>query len=134
MLFRSLGARFTAVPGASDVFRGGVIAYSNDVKREALGVPAAILEAHGAVSEQVALEMATGGRTRLGVDVCASITGIAGPGGGTPEKPVGTVCIAVDVRGTQRSAKVALIGNRDEIRRRSTQAVLNLLRRELPTT
>ena len=127
-----LGMRLTSVPGSSDILRGGVIAYSDDVKRDLLNVRPGTLGAHGAVSEPVALEMATGGRTRLGVDVCLSITGVAGPGGGTPEKPVGTVCVAVDVRGVKRSARLALIGDRDEIRRRSTQAVLNLLRRELP--
>jgi nicotinamide-nucleotide amidase len=126
-----LGARVTAIPGSSDVMRGGIIAYADDVKEAHLGVRAATLRAHGAVSEETAREMASGCRERFSADVCASITGIAGPGGGTPEKPVGTVCLAVDLRGSVCSARLSLIGDRDEIRRRSTQASLNQVRRAL---
>ena len=126
-----LGGRLTAPAGSSDVFEGGVIAYDNRVKRELLGVPAADLEAHGAVSEPVARAMAAGVRERLGVDVGVGITGIAGPGGGTPEKPVGTVWLAVDVRGRTRTAGTVLVGDRAEIRWRATQGALELLRREL---
>jgi len=90
-----LGAALAAVPGASDVFRGGVIAYANAVKQELLGVPAALLDSHGAVSDPVALAMAEGARRVTGASWAIAVTGIAGPGGGTAEKPVGLVHIAV---------------------------------------
>ena len=89
-----LGARLTAIAGASDAVLGGVIAYANEVKEAHLGVRAETLRVHGAVSEETAREMATGVRERFGADVGVGITGIAGPDGGTAEKPVGTVCIA----------------------------------------
>jgi nicotinamide-nucleotide amidase len=126
-----LGARLTAIPGSSDVVLGGVIAYANAVKESLLGVSAATLATHGAVSEETAREMAAGARERLHADVGVGITGVAGPDGGTPEKPVGTICLATDVRGAVRSVRTLLIGDREEIRRRSTQAALNLLRRAL---
>jgi len=126
-----LGARLTAIPGASDVVLGGIISYANEVKGSELGVRAETLATHGAVSEETAREMASGARARLHADVGVSITGVAGPGGGTPEKPVGTVCIAVDVRGAVQSVRTVLVGDRDEIRRRSTQTALNLARRAL---
>ncbi len=126
-----LGARLTAIPGSSDVVLGGVIAYSNEVKEKHLGVHTSTIAAHGAVSEATAREMATGARTRFGADVAISITGIAGPDGGTPEKPVGTICIAVDVQGAVQSVRPAVVGDRDEIRSRSAQAALSLVRRAL---
>jgi nicotinamide-nucleotide amidase len=126
-----LGARITAIPGASDVLLGGVVSYSNEVKESELGVRPETLAEHGAVSEAVAREMATGVRKRLKAEAAVSITGIAGPDGGTPEKPVGTVCLATDLRGEVRSVRTTLIGDREEIRRRSAQAALNLLRRSL---
>ena len=86
-----LGAAITAMPGSSAVFMGGFLTYSNALKERLVGVSADSLRRHGAVSEAVAGEMAAGGRTRLGVDICISVTGVAGPGGGTPDKPVGTV-------------------------------------------
>jgi len=124
-----LGARLTAISGSSSVVIGGVIAYSNGVKKGLLGVTTEALERHGAVSEEVASEMATGVRRRLGVDIGVSITGVAGPGGGTPDKPVGLVWMAVDVRGDVRTHGSRFIGDRAEIRFRATQAVLDLVRR-----
>ena len=126
-----LGMRLTAVPGSSDVVQGGIIAYDNAVKVRDLGVSEATLAAHGAVSEETARAMATGVRTRMGVDVGVSITGVAGPGGGTPEKPVGTFCVGVDVRGEVRSLRTSGVGDRHEIRQRATQAALSLVRKAL---
>jgi nicotinamide-nucleotide amidase len=126
-----LGERLTAIPGSSDVVRGGVVAYSNDVKRTLLHVDAGLLEAHGAVSEPVVRAMATGVRKLLGVDAALAITGIAGPGGGSAEKPVGTVWLALDLGGDVESVLLRLWGDRAEIRQRSAQGALNLLRRTL---
>jgi nicotinamide-nucleotide amidase len=86
-----VAARLTSVPGSSDVVVGGIVAYSDDVKRTELDVPAELIERHGAVSVEVAAAMAQGARARLGADIAVAVTGIAGPGGGTPEKPVGLV-------------------------------------------
>lgn len=126
-----LGMRLTSVPGSSDVVQGGTIAYDNAVKVRELGVREGTLAAHGAVSEEAAREMATGVRERFGVDIGVSITGVAGPGGGSPEKPVGTFCVAVDVRGAVRSVRANGVGDRHEVRQRATQAALNLVRRAL---
>ncbi|MBL0937966.1 MAG: competence/damage-inducible protein A [Gemmatimonadaceae bacterium] len=123
-----LGMRLTAVPGSSRVVLGGTIAYANEVKVRELGVDLATLEAHGAVSESVARAMASGVRTRFGSTVGIGITGIAGPGGGSPEKPVGTVWVAVDVRGELRAVRALLPGDRHEIRYRASQLALDLLR------
>ena len=125
-----LGARLTSVPGSSDVVLGGVIAYSNAVKTAELGVPEAMIAEHGAVSEPVARQMAAGARARLGAAVGVGITGVAGPGGGTPEKPVGTVWVAVDVDGAEpRAVRNPFVGDRDEIRFRAAQFALDLVRR-----
>ena len=129
-----LGQRLTAIPGSSEVVVGGVIAYANAVKESLLAVPAATLREHGAVSEPVARAMATGARSRLGVGAALSITAVAGPDGGTPEKPVGTVWIALDLEGAVEARLLRLWGDRDEVRRRSTQAALELLRRALSTS
>ncbi len=125
-----LGARITAIPGSSEVFLGGVLAYDNSVKTELLGVDSGLVAAHGAVSEPVAVAMARGVRTRLSSDVGVAITGVAGPGGGTPEKPVGTVWIAIDGP-APRVVGLRLIGDRTEVRQRAVQAALDLLRRQL---
>ncbi|HEY6089928.1 MAG TPA: nicotinamide-nucleotide amidohydrolase family protein, partial [Gemmatimonadaceae bacterium] len=125
-----LGERLTNVPGSSDVFLGGVIAYHNDVKRNLLGVRAEALEKYGAVSEQVALQMASGVREKLGAGVGVSVTGIAGPGGGTPEKPVGLVWVAV--QGSEvKARRFHVVGDRAEIRQRAAQAALEMVRRAL---
>ena len=126
-----LGERLTAIPGSSDVVLGGVIAYANDVKRSLLGVSDELLAEHGAVSEPVVRAMASGLRTRLGVDAALAITGIAGPGGGSAEKPVGTVWLALDLRGDVQAVLLRLWGDRTEVRQRSAQGAINLLRRAL---
>ena len=123
-----LGARVTSVPGSSDVFLGGVIAYANSVKTALVGVGDDVLAAEGAVSEPVARRLATGARERTGAAVGVGITGVAGPGGGTPEKPVGMVWVAVDVSGTVDAVRLMLWGNREEIRFRATQSALDMIR------
>lgn len=126
-----VGARLTAIPGSSDVVVGGVIAYDNALKVTLLGVDPAELATRGAVSELVVRTMAAGARSVTRAHVGLAVTGIAGPTGGTPEKPVGTVWVAADVEGDVRSLGLRLWGDRDEIRRRSAQAVLDLARRAL---
>lgn len=125
-----LGERITSIPGSSDVFLGGVIAYDNELKKKLLGVRGEDLERHGAVSEEVALQMASGVRDTTGADVGVSVTGIAGPGGGTPEKPVGLVWVAV--HGSDAKARRFHVGgDRTEIRQRAAQAALEMVRRTL---
>ncbi|MEO6331089.1 MAG: competence/damage-inducible protein A [Gemmatimonadaceae bacterium] len=126
-----LGQRLTAIAGSSDVFAGGVIAYDNEVKIELLGVDREQLQRHGAVSEEIVTAMAVAARRRFGVDVGIGITGIAGPGGGSPEKPVGTVWIAVAMPDEIAARQLRLFGDRDEVRRRAAQAALDLVRRSL---
>jgi nicotinamide-nucleotide amidase len=126
-----LGARITAIPGSSDVFVGGVIAYKDEVKSALLDVPRATLEQHGAVSEATVRAMAEGAAQHFGVACALAITGIAGPGGGTPEKPVGTVWMAARHGGETRALQRQFLGERDEIRARSAQAALDLLRHAL---
>lgn len=94
-----IGAAITATAGSSTVFQGGIIAYHNDIKISQLGVEPTSLNTHGAVSETVALQMAKGCRDQLGVDIAVSVTGIAGPGGGSTDKPVGTVWIGIATEG-----------------------------------
>lgn len=126
-----LGARLTDIPGSSSVVQGGVIAYSYELKSSLLGVPADLLATDGAVSESVVRAMATGGRVATGADAVMAITGIAGPGGGMERKPVGTVWIAVDLRGEVEARRFMMIGDRAEVRQRSAQAALDMLRRRL---
>jgi len=126
-----LGARLTEVPGSSRVVLGGVIAYANSVKAQELGVAADDIEAYGAVSEPVAAQMARGVRGMTGATIGVGITGVAGPDGGTPEKPVGTVWIAIDVRGEVTTNRAIYIGDRAEIRHRATQVAMDLIRRAL---
>jgi len=126
-----LGARLTDIPGSSDVFVGGVIAYDNAVKVEVLGVRDTLLAEHGAVSEPVARAMAEGAVRRFGVSGAVAVTGVAGSGGGTPEKPVGTVWIACALDGTVETRRSLFPGTRHEIRARAAQAGLLLLYRRL---
>jgi nicotinamide-nucleotide amidase len=123
-----VAARLTSVPGASDVFRGGIVAYEDDVKLAPLGVAQETLAAHGAVSAETAAAMAEGARESLGADVAVAVTGIAGPGGGTPEKPVGLVQICAVAPGRELARELHLPGDREAIRRRATAAALHLLR------
>jgi competence/damage-inducible protein CinA-like protein len=123
-----VAARLTSVPGASDVLRGGIVAYENDVKLGQLGVPEEILLAHGAVSAEAATAMAEGVRTSLDADVAVAVTGIAGPGGGTAEKPVGLVHIHAAGPDGALARELNLPGDREAIRRRATAAALHLLR------
>jgi nicotinamide-nucleotide amidase len=126
-----IGTRLTEIPGSSDVFVGGVIAYDNAVKLELLGVPSTMLEEHGAVSEAVARMMADNVARRFGVAAAISVTGIAGPGGGTEAKPVGTVWLACTLNGELESRRSLFPGSRHEIRARAAQAALLLLYRRL---
>ncbi len=123
--------RITSVSGASDVFAGSVVTYSNALKQHLLGVPDDLLERHGAVSAEVAAAMASGARMHLGADVSVAVTGIAGPDGGTPEKPVGLVYLHAASPDGERARELNLPGEREQIRRRSTVAALHLLRAHL---
>jgi competence/damage-inducible protein CinA-like protein len=121
--------RLTDVPGSSDVFVGAVVAYSNDVKSSLLDVPAGLLEAHGAVSPETARAMAHGARRRLGADVAVAVTGVAGPGGGTEDKPVGLVCLHVVGPEGEHASQLGLPGDRETIRGRAAAAALHQVRR-----
>lgn len=131
-----VAARLTDRAGSSDYVAGGVVAYSNEAKAELLGVDPALIQAHGAVSEPVSEAMAAGALRRFGADTAVATTGIAGPGGGTPEKPVGTVCFTVTLGapGAEKrtvTRTLRLPGNRSDIRERSTTVAMHLLRRLL---
>lgn len=126
-----IAERVTNIPGASATFIGGVVAYADVVKTAALKVPIETLEAHGAVSEETVRAMAEGAQRLFSADCTMAVTGIAGPGGGTPDKPVGTVWLAARVHTATRAVKRVFPGDRDEIRRRAAQAALDLLRRLL---
>jgi len=117
----------TSVAGSSAAFRGGIISYDNEIKQLRLGVPAQMLAAHGAVSEPVARAMARGAQAQLGADLAAGITGIAGPGGGSPEKPVGTVHIAIADGSETFHKALRLRGNRGTVQRASALWALKLL-------
>lgn len=122
-----LCAAVTDIPGSSAYFLGGVVAYRNSVKEEALGVPKAAIDAHGAVSEAVAVAMAEGARTRLGADIGVGITGIAGPEGGSREKPVGTVCIGIAAGDARFSDRRRFAGDRESVRRSAVAWALSAL-------
>ncbi|MGH7657639.1 MAG: nicotinamide-nucleotide amidohydrolase family protein, partial [Gemmatimonadales bacterium] len=129
-----LGARLTSIPGSSSVFAGGFIAYDNRVKAMELGIPEEVIELHGAVSEEVVLAMAAGTRRRLGVDIAISITGVAGPDGGTSKKPVGLVWFGLANTDGARAVRRNIFGDRNAIRERATDIALDLLRRMLATS
>jgi nicotinamide-nucleotide amidase len=127
-----LAARLTDRPGSSDYVMGGVVSYSDEAKAQLLGVEPALIEAHGAVSEPVAEAMAAGALERFGADTAVAITGIAGPGGGTAEKPVGTVCFTVKLAdGPTDTRTLRLPGSRSDVRERSTTVAMHLLHRAL---
>ncbi len=126
-----LGSRLTSVSGSSAAFLGGAITYSNEAKVTLLGVDPSLLERHGAVSPQVAEAMARGARERLGADFGVSITGVAGPEGGTPEKPVGLVYVGLASAEGAEARENHFIGIREDVRRRSTQVALQMLRERL---
>ena len=130
-----LAARLTELAGASDYFKGGIVAYSNEVKVSQAGVPRELIEAHGAVSEEVARALADGARARLGADVGVGITGVAGPGGGTEEKPVGLVWLSVTIGAhppiEPLTRSVNLPGGRADIRDRASTVALHMVRRAL---
>lgn len=126
-----VAARLTSVPGASDVFVGSVVAYANAVKAGELGVPHDVLDTHGAVSAETARAMAHGVRTRLGADIGVAVTGVAGPDGGTEDKPVGLVFVHAVGPDGEEARRTELPGDREMIRGRATAASLHLVRRLL---
>lgn len=126
-----IGERITGVPGSSRFFRGGIVAYANTAKEALLGVPHDLLERHGAVSVEVARAMAEGARSRLGTDLATATTGISGPDGGTPEKPVGTVCIALARAEGTHAERFVFPLDRARHRALTTQVALDWVRRAL---
>jgi nicotinamide-nucleotide amidase len=127
-----VGAKLTSIPGSSEVFVGGVICYGNESKVRDLGVPDSVLEERGAVSTAVAEAMAYGVSRRFDTEAAVAITGVAGPGGGSPDKPVGTVCFAARIEGRSHSVTRWFPGGRNAVRHRSAQMALDLLRRMMP--
>ena len=126
----SIGAAITAVPGASECYPGGVISYANEVKQALLGVREETLSRFGAVSGETALQMAEGARALLRSDLAAAVTGIAGPGGGSPGKPVGTVWVGIASPRGKRNLLLRLTGDREQVRKSTVLAALNALREE----
>ena len=122
-----IAAKITAVPGASGCFDAGVVTYSNEQKNKLIGVKKDTLESFGAVSQETALEMCKSVKELVSADIGVSVTGIAGPGGGTPEKPVGTVWIGVCSNRTHKALKFLFEGNRDEVRSQTAQKALEMV-------
>ena len=120
--------RLTDIPGSSDYFRGSIVAYANSVKIDTLGVSGETLERYGAVSRETALEMARGARTKLETDVAVSVTGIAGPGGGLPDKPVGTTWIGLAAADGEWTRLYTWTGSRAQNKAASADAALELVR------
>lgn len=130
----AIGARIVDVPGVSEVFMQGFITYSNQAKQDLIGVKEETLRTYGAVSEQTAREMAEGACRVTQSDVAVSVTGIAGPGGGTKEKPIGLVYIACFCKGVTRVEELHLSGNREQIREQSVQQALQLVYDSIKTS
>jgi nicotinamide-nucleotide amidase len=126
-----IAERLTSVAGSSEVFVGAIVSYADRVKTEQLGVPAEMLQRFGAVSAEAAAAMAAGARERLGADIAVSVTGIAGPGGGSTEKPVGLVYLHAAGPDAERNADFVFPGDRESIRRRAAVTALHLVRRLL---
>ena len=126
-----VSSRIINVHGASDVFKYGFVTYSNKAKRKLVGVKKATLEKHTAVSEPVANEMAKGAAAESQADVAISVTGIAGPGGGTDDIPVGTVFIGCGIKGESKAYKYIFSGNRQRIREQAVSAALTVLRKSV---
>ena len=122
-----IGQSLTSVPGASEVYGFGFITYANEAKEKLLGVRHETLLSHGAVSPETAREMAEGARKVSGADIAVAVTGIAGPGGGTPEKPVGLVYVGISTESGTWAEKLCLSGSRDEIRKQTVLAALRLI-------
>ena len=122
-----VAAKLVSVPGISQSFMEGMVTYSNEAKMRRLGVKEETLKAWGAVSEQTAREMAEGGALGAGTDICIAITGLAGPGGGSPEKPVGLVYMACFLKGDIKAEKHLFQGDGEEIRHQSMMAALSLV-------
>jgi PncC family amidohydrolase len=122
-----IGHRITNVPGSSDYFTGGVIAYANTAKVELLGVSGDTLNTSGAVSRETVLEMATGARSSLGADIAVSVSGIAGPGGGLPDKPVGTIWIGLAAPDGNWARLFCFPGDREQNKVAASEAALTLL-------
>jgi PncC family amidohydrolase len=122
-----IGHRLTEIPGSSEYFRGGIIAYSNEIKERVLGVSQAALEQHGAVSAETALAMARGARRVLQTDLAVSVTGIAGPGGGSADKPIGLTYIAVTAQDYERVERFVWESDRSGNKRSSSEAALQLV-------
>jgi nicotinamide-nucleotide amidase len=123
-----MAGRLTDRAGSSEYVLGGLVVYSNEAKTALAGVHAELIERHGAVSPEVAAALAAGARSRYGAEIGIGITGIAGPGGGTPEKPVGTVCLCIATDGDSEERTVRLPGGRRDIRDRTTTVALHMLR------
>ena len=122
-----VGSEITSVPGSSAVFMGGIVSYDNSVKRDVLGVPQSVLDAHGAVSPECAAAMATGARRLMKTDFAVSLTGIAGPGGGSAEKPVGLVWFGLASPDGVNTESVVFPGDRREVRAAAVEHALGLL-------
>lgn len=126
-----IGAMLTDVPGSSAAYLGGWVTYTNALKQQLLGVPDAVIEAHGAVSEQVVIAMAEGARQRADADLAVAVSGIAGPDGGTADKPVGTVWLALATRGQVVARLTRLSGSRQAVRDRAAKCALQMIRLQL---
>lgn len=123
-----IGASLTAVPGSSESYWGGVVSYSVEAKVRLLGVPRETIDRHGVVSVETASAMASGALDASGADVAIAVTGVAGPAGGSPETPVGTVCIACRTRsGVAKSARVFIRGSRDRVRKKTRNIALTMV-------